>query len=1214
MKVTNIFANGKMDSDTHYALLDNKGFVRAENLRISGKGNDGVFQSIKGSELVSHQFSENGMVVVGAYEGADNKNYFLLAMPNQLSRVIEYDTQSKQTRLVIEDTEHLRFDLARWEKGVEKRPFQYILNINQIGHYLFISGQWWEYPRVIDLQSSQVYNPSLESIILAKKPPLKAPEFIPKKNHNLNKISEKNIFVSFAYRYKYADGSYSALSFYSDVAFEPKENHKFSINEQRENEAMVNTYESVSIVVNSGNQWITDIEVYAREHGSNTAYLIYSANKKTNNIADNSAIMDIEYKYSKNYEVLNEEATNMLFSNIPKFPKTQTVAGNRIVYGNYKEGYDLDTNVDYLVDVYTPASPSNNKTSISLFRYKVGVIFYNDYNESTTVLLPTKQTKSEVEVGFEKRLTPNQIAVTMLTNPPAFATKMKFAVMSEALNYEILHITNAQKIGKDVYIHLNKDNINRLKVGDIIFPINKDTSEHNEFIVEEVRIFSAEDGIIKKGVYARIPDSKNLIEIKEAAGEDTYYNKTNQLFWNAIGGETGDANPNRFDSTSNYKGTLKFTQQTYNSARNSAYIPISDLGGIYEGDVFKATITFKYTAVRTADDAKARDEDFETINIDIEQYADKNYDDIYQFLKDQTISPFFNITKGKQLVRVSGKYQEIDVLWLGTNSNFPSYVKANAPRAYAFKTYIRKDFPVSLCVDVSVKASVERGVIPLLFRTKNKENIQTIYYETPNTYLIQNGKFLQVDRHDSNGNPIFDIGFYNGYCWGNGVESYKIKDQFNANELKYKFRGNAYDKKGYRQVHRKYDLTYSGIYNHEMGINELSTFNPSLANWKTLPIHHGEIQRIISTDGDITVFCTDKIIQQFYGKSILMDMVGNENVGLTKEVLGDYRVLPYEFGISHNPESVAKYSDILFFTDKKRSRFLMKQGNNIEEINAFGGGFYNEGIQLLKNHQNFLGSFDETNNEYIVSLDGEKCIGFNINNKGFTSYYNYKSDYLLGAYGKHFACYEGKIYENEATENYNDFVGQGTKPALLKFVVNPEFASDKVFKAIMLQSNTAWNVSIKTNLTETQFTENAFTQKESFFYSEIYRDIATNQNLKGVSVIREVNGNTFIFETEIPQNINVNDLLYTDEMSLIGEVTEIVGKTIRVNPTAFSISPSIYPSLLSVFAVASPQRSEGYRPDGVPMRGKWLEATLTKTDNQKFYIASVNTEVIQSKL
>lgn len=86
-----------MDSDTHLALQDNKSYIRAENLRISGKGNDGVFQSIKGSELVSDAYSEKGMVVLGAYEGANNKNYFLLAMPNQLSKIIEYDTQTKET-------------------------------------------------------------------------------------------------------------------------------------------------------------------------------------------------------------------------------------------------------------------------------------------------------------------------------------------------------------------------------------------------------------------------------------------------------------------------------------------------------------------------------------------------------------------------------------------------------------------------------------------------------------------------------------------------------------------------------------------------------------------------------------------------------------------------------------------------------------------------------------------------------------------------------------------------------------------------------------------------------------------------------------------------------------------------------------------------------------------------------------------------------------
>ena len=41
-KVQNTFLKGKMDSDTNYSLIGNDTYVRAENVRISGEGNDGA--------------------------------------------------------------------------------------------------------------------------------------------------------------------------------------------------------------------------------------------------------------------------------------------------------------------------------------------------------------------------------------------------------------------------------------------------------------------------------------------------------------------------------------------------------------------------------------------------------------------------------------------------------------------------------------------------------------------------------------------------------------------------------------------------------------------------------------------------------------------------------------------------------------------------------------------------------------------------------------------------------------------------------------------------------------------------------------------------------------------------------------------------------------------------------------------------------------------
>ena len=102
-QIVNTFISGKMNSDLHNSMQDEKNYTHAENVRISGKGEDGAFNFVKGSKLVSTQDAERGMIVLGAYEGANNKNYFFLALPNGKSRIIEVDTETEETKLIIED-------------------------------------------------------------------------------------------------------------------------------------------------------------------------------------------------------------------------------------------------------------------------------------------------------------------------------------------------------------------------------------------------------------------------------------------------------------------------------------------------------------------------------------------------------------------------------------------------------------------------------------------------------------------------------------------------------------------------------------------------------------------------------------------------------------------------------------------------------------------------------------------------------------------------------------------------------------------------------------------------------------------------------------------------------------------------------------------------------------------------------------------------------
>lgn len=1198
-KFQSIFIAGRMNSDMDYSLLDESSYVRAVNLRISGKGRDGIMHFMKGHTLINSSFYESGMVILGAYEGRNDLIYFFLAHSNGKSKIVSYNVATDETKLIIQDTKVLRFDLVRWNKGEEIKPYKYILSINQIGDLLIFSNEVWKYPRIVNLSRINDYANGFteEDISMIKKPPVDAPvivSMIPDTTDNDGKENEK--FVSFSYRYKYIDGDFSALSFYSETAFKPKPTWEVNVN--RENTGMTNLWKEVKLLINSGNKNVTDIEVYAREHGSNTAYLIYSANKKVAGIGNNILIQDVGYKFSNHYEALDEPTTQMLYSRVPHFPKAQDVAGNRLVYGNYKEDYNLidstgkPININYKVSNYKTnySSTQLRKTAVSLFRYKIAVLFFNEYNEATTALLPINQNNAELEINFEDRLSCNNLRVEMLSPPPQGFTKMKFAVKSEDLNYDILYITYLERIGSKVYLSLKGDNILRVQKGDVLIRVDPEANKYYEYYINELKEYKNNDGVVVEGLYAQIEVQEDFV-ITENGASNVVKNYTQ---WDGDGGVIdsvfGSTNFRRFDALSGYTGN-GMGGDFYTSNYNKGRIYKSDFGTIYEGDFVKISIRFKYSLDKKGRGSGYSADDRGSVYVSKNMYASRNYENIYQLMVEQFVFAYFTLAE-------SGN----DV-WIQTNGQFPEVVHNSGIAAWTEAPHEsgggrNRRILVNVYTDVEIK----RGKKPVIFRTKNKENLSSLYYETEKTYQIINGQY--VPDGNTGGVPFFNIGFYNGYNWENGVESFRIRDKFNAKHLNYKFRGTLYDKKGYKEIHRKTDLTYSGIYNYELGINDLSIFNPTLTNWKELPINYGSIQRIVSTDGDITVFLENKVINQFYGKSVIMDMQGNESLGLSNEVLGNHLVLPYEFGISLNPESIAKFSNLIYFTDKNKGRILVKGGNEIQEINGQGSGMYAETIDLILKTSSLLGSYDEQNNEYVLGFDHEKSIGFNPFNKGFTSYYTYKFDYLKGGYGKFFTAYKGKFYENETSDLYNNFAGQGNFPAELKFVINPEMGADKIFQAMYIKSNTAWNTAIKTNLTATNFSEFTYDKRESFWYTNILRDSSSIFGIIGIGTIQNISGNTLYFKNEVTNQIYIGDMLSNESETVTINIDNITGNTITIaSTTGFNIGD---------FVFVKQNQFGSLRPNGVPIRGEWMEVTLTKEGTQPFYVSSVYTEVIKS--
>jgi len=117
---------------------------------------------------------------------------------------------------------------------------------------------------------------SAESILVIKRPPVSAPAIQSITTAGEDDFLEER-FISFAYRYKYADGEYSATSQFSEPSFIPNP-FDFSFNSYL-NEGMTNSTNACIITFNSGGPLVVGIDLLFKESNSSTIKVIEKLNK-----------------------------------------------------------------------------------------------------------------------------------------------------------------------------------------------------------------------------------------------------------------------------------------------------------------------------------------------------------------------------------------------------------------------------------------------------------------------------------------------------------------------------------------------------------------------------------------------------------------------------------------------------------------------------------------------------------------------------------------------------------------------------------------------------------------------------------------------------------------------------------------------------------------------------------------------------------------------
>jgi hypothetical protein len=205
----------------------------------------------------------------------------------------------------------------------------------------------------------------------------------------------------------------------------------------------------------------------------------------------------------------------------------------------------------------------------------------------------------------------------------------------------------------------------------------------------------------------------------------------------------------------------------------------------------------------------------------------------------------------------------------------------------------------------------------------------------------------------------------NCFTFGNGVESNRIRDDFNAPFIDNGVRVST-TSLDYKQENITNGFIFSGIYNSNSSVNNLNEFNMSEKITKEINPSYGSIQALKARDTDLITLAEDKILRVLANKDALFNADGNANLTSSDKVLG--QVVPYigDYGISRNPESLAVDQFRMYFTDKERGAVLRLSRDGLTPISNVGMRNYFR--TNLPKSNSLIGSFDVVSGEYNISL------------------------------------------------------------------------------------------------------------------------------------------------------------------------------------------------------------------------------------------------------
>ena len=996
MNIQNNFLKGRMNKSLDERLLPPGEYRDALNIEVSSvEGtNVGAVKNVQGNSQLTTLEYDAGLgpvplspdaVCIGAIsDDSRGVMYWFVHSPTDgVDMIVSYNEKISALTYHVISTTILNFN-----------PQYLITGINLVDDLLIWTDNYNQ-PRKININRSYPY-PVLgfdqiteQDISLIVTPPIQSPGIsfdieVGFEDYMVDK------FICFAYRYKYLDGEYSALSQFTDAAFVPK-GFSFDSGTTFTNSGMTNLFNKVNISIDVGSSNVVGIDLCFKLNDSNIINLIEKFDKASMGWPD-STTQVVSFSAGQIFGTLTESELLRVYDNVPRKARAQTLMGNRIMFGNYVDGYDITSstgepiNIDYTVSVQSEAvvpagavsnGGSTDNTSYTAAPVQPATAIFNELNMDFTGITFQTGDVLGIQLQMIAAETYNGIGLPQAVNPTPFVIFTAITLQNDYVNAAAFAASAEFLAGIGTALNIQP-----------IATACQGATLSDKFACAATNVLGVSLAKTGYGFAATTPNEPIIITSPVLANPDIIRLTIPVM-------QFGPAGPGSYWQYYAYLNNFTLpvglsTSITYVKSHKNKSLHTSrsyDLGMVYMDEFGRnTTVLVCETNSVFVDPVFSVNRNYLRAEINhfpppwasrykfVIKESSGAYNTVYtdEYYQTAALGYWFRLEGQNQLIPRVGEYL---IPKLDGGGALTTYARVEVLDLQSQPSAFIASAPAGLYMKLPVGAfDPGSGTDLLVFETESSDVIESLYYEGSQSFAIVGGLHQGNIQNQTSLLPaICDLSFFNCLSFGNGVEGYKIEDGITSRSLVLGNRFNAESEENYEETRRGSSITYSGVYRGEANLNKLNQFNLALANYKDIERVFGSIQTLFGRQTDVLVLQEDKISYVLAGKNLLSDAAAGGSITSVPEVLGTQMARLEDYGIGLNPESFASFGYEKYFTDAKRGAVIRLMGSSysndqLEVVSEYGMGSWFRDRFIETTDKQKLGSYDPFLDQYILSI------------------------------------------------------------------------------------------------------------------------------------------------------------------------------------------------------------------------------------------------------